>query len=163
MTRPRLTLMIGGPASGKSFMLKKLRPGLPVVDSDRIKATHPDYSPNDASWLTSVHAWSSRKATEEFYRRLSRRESFAFDGTGCNAEKYVSFISAARAAGYDTEAIYVTCDLATALKRNAERERHVDEDMLREKYAVIATSFEIVARYVDRVEVVNGITERSKS
>jgi len=44
--------------------------------------------------------------------------------------------------------------LATAIARNAARERSVPEQVIRDKAEVIATSFEIVGRYADEVIVI---------
>jgi predicted ABC-type ATPase len=148
-----LTLMSGGPASGKSTELRKRYPGLPVVDSDAYKMSHPDYDPKNPS---ALHSWSSLKATQEFNTRLAGDEDFAFDGTGTNAEKYVMFANSAHAAGWNVRLLYVSCDLKTALKRNSERARTVPENVVRDKYSSIAASFEIVSRYVDEVVVVNS-------
>ena len=126
---------------------------LPVVDSDSIKESHPDY---DAKNPMPLHAWSSRKATEKFYESLEGSQDFVFDGTGANAEKYVSFALAAHKAGWMVKVVYVRTELATALKRNAARERTVDEDIVKEKYSTIATSFEIVAYYVDAVDIIEN-------
>ena len=148
-----LTLMAGGQASGKSTTLRRLYPGLPIVDCDKHKAAHPDYDPKNPG---ALHRWSSLEATKEFNERLAGDVDFAFDGTGTNAEKYVMFANAAHAAGWVVRLLYVSCDLKTALKRNAERERVVEENVVRDKYASIAASFEIVSRYVDEVVVVDN-------
>lgn len=152
-----VTLMMGGPASGKSTARLARFPSTPVIDSDRIKATHPDY---DVTKPSEFHAWSSLEATKAFHAALKGSEDFIFDGTGSNAEKYVLFAMAARKAGFKVHAFYVRCDLATALKRNDARERTVNPDVVREKYSTISVSFEIVAYYMDRVEVVNNSEEK---
>ena len=145
--------MMGGPASGKTTVRKERLPDVTVIDCDTFKEAHPDYDPKNPA---ALHAWSSLEAPKAFYAALAGDEDFVFDGTGANAEKYVTFIGAARAAGWHTRILYVACELATALERNANRERVVDEDVVREKYSTIAASYEIVSRYVDEVVVVNG-------
>ena len=148
-----MTLMMGGPASGKSTVREARFPDLPVVDCDTFKEGHPDYDPKNPA---ALHVWSSLEATKAFYAALAGDDDFVFDGTGANAEKYVSYATDARGAGWHTRIMYVACELATALERNAGRERVVDEDVVREKYSTIAASYEIVSRYVDEVVVVNG-------
>jgi len=144
--------MMGGPASGKSTVRKQVHGDLYVVDSDGIKESHPDYDVNNPS---ALHAWSSRMATKEFYSMLSGSTNFVFDGTGANAEKYVTFAKAAHEEGWSVKVLYVRCDVVTALQRNAKRERTVNEDIVKEKYSTIAASHEIVAQYVDVVEVID--------
>ena len=62
----------------------------------------------------------------------------------------------AQLAGFTTLVCYVKVSLATALKRNSERERTVPESMLRDKYATIATAVEILAGYADELRVVGN-------
>jgi len=149
--RPRAIFMMGGPAAGKSTVRAARYAGLPVVDADAVKSTHPAY---DAKNPGALHAWSSEEAMRLFYAALATGADVVYDGTGATAEKYVKFISDAHAAGFDTEVCYVTCTLQTAIARNAARERTVPVEIVREKHALIATSFEIVSRYADRVVVV---------
>lgn len=96
------------------------------------------------------------EATRLFYAALGENVDVVFDGTGNSAEKYVNFIMAAHASGYETEVVYVTCDLSVALARNAARARVVAESVVRQRHATVATSFEIVARYASAVRVVRN-------
>lgn len=143
--------MMGGPAAGKSTVRKARFAEMAVVDCDIIKAGHPDYDPKNPS---ALHAWSSAAATRQFYAALASGTDVVFDGTGSTAEKYVKFIQDAQAAGYETEVCYVTVSLKTAIARNAARERSVPVEVVREKHSLIATSFDIVSRFADRVTVV---------
>tara|TARA_R110000824_G_scaffold21078_5_gene78855 strand:+ start:4761 stop:5276 length:516 start_codon:yes stop_codon:yes gene_type:complete len=152
-----VVLMVGGPASGKTGVRLVRFPDYKVIDSDAFKAAHPDYDEKNPG---ALHAWSSMKATEAFYSALEGSENFVFDGTGSNAEKYVTFAIAARNAGWTVKALYVRCDVATALERNANRDRTVSEDILREKYQTIEASWEIVSWYVDSLEIVNNGADR---
>jgi predicted kinase len=152
-----VVLMVGGPASGKSSVRKDRYPNLPVIDSDAFKAGHPDYDEKNPG---ALHTWSSLKATEAFYSALEGSQDFVFDGTGSNAEKYVSFANKAKESGWTVKALYVRCDVATALKRNAERARTVSDDVVREKYQTIEASWEIISWYVDSMEIVNNGADR---
>jgi len=154
MKRPTVYMMMGGPASGKSSVRRKELPGLPVVDCDNYKPEHPDYDPKDI--LPHVHEYSVEKCKREFYSKLGTGEDFVFDGTGSNAEKYVKMAADAHDAGFTVSILYVTCSLTIALARNDDRERTVPEHIVRAKYATIATSFEIVSRYVDEIRVINN-------
>jgi len=151
--RPIAVFMMGGPAAGKSRVVSDRFEGWKVLDCDAIKAEHPDYDPKNPG---ALHAWSGEVLTRRFYAQLGTGESFVYDGTGANAERTVAWMEDAKAAGFEIVVCYVACRLTTALKRNAARERVVPEHIVREKYSVIATSFEIVSRYADRVEVVNN-------
>ena len=154
--RPTLFLMMGGPASGKGTIISKTSylNTLEVVDCDTFKAEHPDYDPKNIT--QEVHDFSIVLCERAFFAALGTGASFIYDGTGCNAEKYVAKTAEAHAAGYNVEVVYVTCSMATALIRNAARPRSVPENLLRDKYSTIATSFEIISRYVDNTTVINN-------
>ncbi len=152
-TTKKAIFMMGGPASGKSTVLAKMFPGILTIDSDAIKAEHPDFDINDPS---ALHAWSSNEATRRFFAAISSGEAVVFDGTGSTAEKYVRFINAARELGYETTLVYVKTSLTEALARNAKRARTVPEEIVREKFSNIATSFDIVSGYADHIEVVRN-------
>lgn len=149
--RPTLTLTAGSPGAGKGYVIENVLAAQPVVDCDAWKAKHPDYDPKNPS---AVHAWSSEMASREFFERLSLGEDFIYDGTGGNTEKYVQMIQAAQAAGFETKVVYVKVSLPTAIARNAQRERTVPEDLLRQKFAEVQTSVEILTGYVDTVQTI---------
>ncbi len=152
-TQPTAIFMMGGPASGKSTVRSARYANLEVIDCDLIKESLPGYDPKNPAL---VHDASSMEATRRVYAAIGSGLSFVFDGTGCTAEKYVRFIQAAQSAGFTTEVCWVTCDLATAIERNRNRERTVSEALLREKHAMVSTSFEIVARYADTTTTVRS-------
>ena len=143
--------MMGTPAAGKTTIRKQNFSELKALDCDEIKASHPDYDPKDPG---SLHSWSAEKLARGFYKALGENESFVYDGTGSTAEKYVAYIKAAQMAGFETHLVFVKTTLRNALLRNSKRERTVPEAIIREKHALIGTSFEIVSGYADHIEVV---------
>jgi predicted kinase len=58
--------------------------------------------------------------------------------------------------GFSIHLCYVKVSLATALARNAKRERNVPESIIREKALNIATSFELTAPHADSVVVIDN-------
>jgi len=78
------------------------------------------------------------------------------DGTGTKAEALIQNVRTAATAGFTTRLVYVTCSLATSLKRNAARARVVPENVIREKSETIAIAFELISREVDQIQVVNN-------
>jgi len=153
-TKQTAFFLMGGPASEKSSVSAVRLAGLKTIDCDAYKTLHPDYDPKNI--LAEVHEWSNVECTKAIYRAIGTGETFVYDSTGTNVEKMVTFINAARSANFDTVVIYVPCSLNVALARNAKRARTVPEAVVREKYSTIATAFEIVSRYADRVEVIRN-------
>ena len=154
-SEPTVVMMMGGGGSGKSYVADKMFPSLQKINSDDIKHEHPDYDMQGNPSDHAVHEWSSEEATRRAYEAISNRESFIFDGTGKTADKYVMMAKAAHDVGMQAVVVYVTCDLRVALERNNSRERTVDVEVLRKAHAQVPVSFEIVARYVDQVKVVD--------
>ena len=151
--KPTATFMMGGPASGKSRTRNILYPAATILDCDEIKKTLPGYDPKNPG---KVHAQSQTILARQYYATLATGKPFVYDGTGTNAEKYAKLFSEARSAGYLVELVYVPCDLATALVRNANRERTVPEAIVRAKYEAIEFAFEILCTRADSIRVFNA-------
>lgn len=148
----KFVVMVGGPAAGKSTVAKQMYNDIPRIDCDEIKKEHADYDPKAPH---IVHEWSSIEATRRVLANLSSNTPCVFDSTGTNAEKLSMFVSMAKAAGMTVEACYVTCSIETAIKRNAQRERTVDVNMLREKHAAVGSAWIIVKNLADTTIVVD--------
>jgi predicted kinase len=151
---PTMVFTMGTPGGGKTRVSTRLYPGYNRLDPDAFKPLHPDYDPKNAGL---VHDWSTEMEEAAFEAALAGGKGlWVVDGTGANAEKMVRRMTEAKAAGFETVLLYVKTTLATALKRNAARERVVPEPLVREKARNIATSFTLVAPHADKVEVVEN-------
>lgn len=151
--KPTATFMMGGPGAGKGYTRKRLFPETKVLDCDEIKKTLPGYDPKNPM---ATHEESRQILARQFFAQLASNESFLYDGTGSNAEKYVRLIKQAKEAGFETQIVYVTCPLATALERNEKRERTVPAAIVIEKHETIEESFEIVSLFADKVQKINN-------
>ena len=152
-TANEMVFTMGLPGSGKSTSLGNM--GLltthHVIDPDAHKARHPEYDPKQPELL---HGWSSREAEKEFQGACAAGKGlFIVDGTGTNSDKMVRRIRQAQAMGFHCRLVYVRVTLATALERNAARERTVPESIVREKALDISTAYEIVSAVADSVVV----------
>lgn len=145
-------VMVGGSGSGKSTVRAEQFAQVPVVDCDEIKREHADFDPKNPS---TVHEWSSMEATRRLMGYVSRGESVVFDSTGSNVEKLAMFANVARSAGMTVVAVFVTCDVQTAIYRDAMRERTVGAAVVRESHARVAMAVPVLRAMVDRFEVVN--------
>ena len=152
-TESRAVFMVGGPGSGKSYVRRNKYAGMKALDADDYKQSHPDYDPKNPA---ALHEWSAAELRSAFHSTIASGESFVYDGTGSTAERYVSYIQQAHEMGYTVEVCYVRVPMGVALFRNARRERTVPEYVVREKHALVGTSFEIIAPHADTVTVVQN-------
>ncbi len=146
---------MGLPGAGKTTcVVSKYESSHIVIDSDRIMSTHPEYDPSRPD---ALYEWASAEAEAMFMRSVgSRNGRFLVDSTGTNAERMVRQMTAAKSMGFRVCLIYVQCQIATSLRRNASRPRKVPEWVIQQKALDIATSFEIVAPHADDVRVVHN-------
>lgn len=149
----RMVIMAGISGAGKSTVAKKLFDGWKVIDCDELKKQCVGYDVKNPSL---VHEASKRLEKIELTNAICGEENFVYDTTATNAERIVGLIKEAQEFGWQVEIVYVKVKLATALKRNAKRERVVPEYIVREKNAVIAQSIEIISSYADKIKVINN-------
>lgn len=129
-TNPQADMMGGGPASGKSVLLKKGKVNLPddlvVIDSDEIKKMLPDYSDlvtsGDPRAAAFAHEESSMLAKRIMAEAVRRGRNVMLDGTGDSSLASLhKKVSAFRAGGHRVVANYVTVDTEVAVARNIAR------------------------------------------
>lgn len=151
----KAVLTMGLPGAGKSTVLetKYNLNNFTVVDPDEIKKSHPEY---DVKELSVCHEWSKQEAELRIAKVIRDQENVIIDGTGTNVEKMYSRITTLQAAGYEVELLFVKVSLKTAIQRNSERDRVVDEEIIREKFLYIKDAFEILSTAADSSVVVNN-------
>jgi predicted ABC-type ATPase len=144
------TMMGGGPASGKSSIIKAGLAEIPegvVGDSDHIKTMLPEYNPlvesGDVGAASYVHEESSYLVKQVARTAFENGQNFTLDGTGNSSYNSVKAkVEAAKEAGYKAEGIYVTCSTEEAVRRNIERAaktgRLPPEQMLRDTHANVS-------------------------
>lgn len=123
-----MTMLGGGPASGKSSVLNPDTSGDPhsvTIDPDAMKAMLPGYKEMAAktSDAASYYHEESSALAKRFYEvAVSRNLNAIYDGTGDGSEASVQKkIDTARAAGHKVVAKYVSVDTETAVARNQKR------------------------------------------
>jgi predicted kinase len=150
--------MMGLPASGKTTIAtEKFAETHRFIDPDAIKEQHPDYCPERAC---DIHEWSMDQMERLFMSAcLNGDGNWLLDGTGVNAEAMVRRMTIAKQWGYSVTLLYVTCTLETSLRRARARTRQVPESVIIEKSRNIATSFQLVSPFADRITVVDNDTD----
>jgi predicted ABC-type ATPase len=91
--KPQAIMMVGGPASGKSTLIKDMNTkGFVTVDADEIKAKLPEFligvGLGDKGIANSVHQTSARISSEIIRRATERGLNVLVDSTGANLPVY---------------------------------------------------------------------------
>lgn len=151
---PLAVLTMGGPGSGKNFVLERdylSRYALEEISCDRVKRW---FGSNHRLSSDELHAHSTRIARELLDATLEARKPFCLDGTGANRDAYADIIRRAKARGYYVLLVYVDCPLAVARERNRHRDRMVPEVVLQERRTLAETNFPALALLADESRVV---------
>lgn len=147
--RPVATFLGGGSASGKSA-LRGGGAGSVRIDSDEVKGHLPEYQQGvkdgDQGAAAYAHEESSKIAKDIQAQAIGRGLDFTLDGTGDNSyEKMRAKVAAARKAGYQVNAQYVTADVEEAIRRARARAektgRMVPESTIRSIHAAVSATF----------------------
>ena len=130
--------LAGGPGSGKSFTVGKTgltALGFKIVNSDdkfehALKKAGMEMSPENIFSPKGQELRKGAKARtkkqQEIY--INGRLGLVVDGTGKDFGKIKGQAEKLKAIGYDVAMIFVNTDIDTALKRNRERERSLEDD-----------------------------------
>lgn len=168
--KPKMTMLGGGPASGKSSVMNPDTKGNPhaiTIDPDDMKKRLPGFSQMaevDTNAAAFYHEESSALAKRFSEAAYERHIDAIYDGTGDGSVKSVmKKINAARENGYSVEAKYVTIDTDEAIRRNRKRyddavargetPRLPPEDMVRRTHAKVTDISVELAPKFDRIEV----------
>jgi len=148
---PVAYMMGGGPAAGKSSMLRsggvKVPENTVLIDSDAIKAELPEYqemtAAKDTNAATFVHEESSYLSKEILKEASSAKYNIMLDGTGDNGIKSLTAkIEMMRAGGQKVVGMYATCSTDDAVSRSMSRAektgRYVPEAFIREIHAAVS-------------------------
>lgn len=129
-SNPEFVMMGGGPAAGKSFLIKnglvKLPDGHVPIDSDSIKGDLPEYQKmvrrKDSRAASFAHEESSDLSKKVMAEALGNSLHAVLDGTGnSDYEKLKGKVQAGKDAGHSVTGHYVLVDIDEAVRRNRER------------------------------------------
>lgn len=116
-------MMIGLPGSGKSYVARRFN--CPIVSSDAIRkklfGNEEDQSHNQEVFNT-VHS--------HIQSYLTNGKDCVYDATNLSRKRRISFLKSLPA-GTRSVAVVIATDYDIILKQNAERDRHVPEEVIR--------------------------------
>lgn len=175
---PTFTMLGGGPASGKTTVIKSGLVDVPGpreavhVNADDVKAMLPENarmtnSKNDGDFFSAAafsHEESSILAKRIQSRAIKSRQDVVLDGTGdSDINKLASKVNEARSSGYKVNGLYVTVPTDTAWARAAARatgssKRFVPESVVRSTHADVSRTFPkaIAAGLFDKVTLADN-------
>jgi predicted ABC-type ATPase len=163
---PTFTMLGGGPASGKSTVLKSGQVDVPAkgravqINSDDIKEMLPENprmraSNKDGDFFRAaefVHEESSILAKRVQNRAIKNNQDIVLDGTGDSSiNKLAKKINEARDSGYKVNGVYVTIPTEMAWQRSSSRalsesKRYVPEQVVRDTHQDVSQTFPLAVQ-----------------
>lgn len=149
---PTAIISMGGPASGKSTLLKDQfgdLDGYVRVDSDAIKEQLPEYQKaveeSYKSAAAIVHTESTMIAGDLLAKAAKSKKNLIFDTTGADFGRFEKQLKKLQAAGYRIAVVMPYVDHAVAVKRAQERGeetgRWIPAEAIRDVYDKVPKSF----------------------
>ncbi len=163
--KPVAIMMMGGPASGKSTMVKSAGLGsmedFVVADADAVKNMIPEYRVGVNNRLkqaaSMAHEESSYLVKQIREEAINARKNLVIDGTGSKTASYEKNIKKLRDQGYEIRLMMADTPMDVALDRAKNRARktgrYVPDDVLKNAYAGIPSGFQKIAEMVDSAAI----------
>jgi adenylate kinase family enzyme len=133
----KAVFMLGGPGSGKTFVAQKLAggTGLRTVNVDEFYELLQKQDIQGSGFDTELYKYSGNLTQKKFNLLLKGRIGLIIDGTGRKIERLSQIKNQLEELGYDTMAVFVNTELASALDRNDMRVRKADAGWVRKVHA----------------------------
>ena len=131
--------LAGGPGSGKSYVVRRATggTGLKIVNSDpafesllKKAGLSLKMPPEEFERKEKVRAHAKKITAKQKINYLEGRLGLIIDGTGKDANKILKQKASLEELGYDTYMIFVNTSLDVALKRNEERPRSLQKQIV---------------------------------
>ncbi|MBR30684.1 MAG: hypothetical protein CMN77_05185 [Spirochaetaceae bacterium] len=163
--KPVAIMMMGGPASGKSTMVKSAGLGsmedFVVADADAVKNLIPEYRVGVNNRLKKAaemaHEESSYLVKQIREEAINARKNLVIDGTGSKTASYEKNIQKLRDQGYEIKLMMADTPMDVALDRAKQRARktgrYVPDGVLKGAYAGIPSGFQKIAEMVDSAAI----------
>ena len=131
--------LAGGPGSGKSYVVRRTTggTGLKIVNSDiafesllKKAGLSLKMPPEEFERKEKVRAHAKKITAKQKINYLEGRLGLIIDGTGKDADRIINQKASLEELGYDTYMISVNTSLDVALKRNEERPRSLQKQIV---------------------------------
>lgn len=143
----KAVFLAGGPGSGKSFVVGKTALkalGFRLINSDvafenGLKKAGLTTDPDDIASAQGQDVRATAKAItgKMLDRALHGRMGIVIDGTGKDYDKIKGQVDLLRSIGYSVHMIFVNTDLETALERNKQRPRSLENDLVKKMWKAV--------------------------
>jgi predicted ABC-type ATPase len=165
---PTFTVMGGGPAAGKSSIIRdggvSIAPNSVEVNADLVKEKLPEWETAGSSRAQFTHEESSYLAKRTQAAAFERQQNVLLDGTGDTSPASMNKkIDSARSAGYKVDAHYVTLPTDLAIKnaraRGEKTGRFVPDEVVRATHVGVSQTFPAVVHKFDSVKLYDTSTQ----
>lgn len=159
---PTVTLLAGGPGSGKDFVLNHGDLDVPNgvhVDPDKIKELIPEYEQmrQAGDWEAALRVHDESVDIGKRLQKEAAKQGFnvLVNGSGAAPSgEFSAVVHKWKSAGYKVRLVLVNASLDVARARNDSRERRVPQDKMRSSHRTISRRLpEMLASNVDQLEI----------
>jgi len=141
-------LLAGSPRSGKSTIVNKYilprQRNIQIVNPDDISLLFT----KDPNIYKSGATRLSNKRAKSLLKNRKDNASFVYDSTGYDNKRLKTLSDEAKKEGYKVVLLSVFTPLKTALKRNKESERNVDQDYLIDRWKQAQENISVLSKYI---------------
>ena len=139
---------LGGPGSGKTTVSRKLlaHSGLRSVDVDSFYKLLSDKDTISGDYTKELYKQAHVKSRTRLDLLVAGRLGVIIDGTGRNIARIKTIKDRLESLGYDTLALFVNVDLATALDRNEARVRKINPEQVKQMHAEVRNNLGEIQR-----------------
>jgi len=155
-----IVYILGGSGVGKStWVLENLNFHV-VIDPDKLQSLCPLTDPDPEGKNSITYRWTKQRCSELLEEALKRKQgNYAIPGTGkSTASKGLEsdmgkLLQRAKAAGFKTRLIHLSCDEEVAWARNATRARKLSHEVVMGSLAHASKAFEVLKPICDETVV----------
>lgn len=158
----KAVIVIGGPGSGKSFIIKELGLGVYglkhlVSDKVFVHLMHKYGKTLDlekAGDYSAIRSKAKKITKNNYYLYLKGRLGLVIETTSFHLDKTVKYVKLLKRLGYDVKLVYINTSEEVAVGRNKSRDRKVPDEIVRHIHSTMRRNVKKLVSYFSEKDVI---------